>query len=330
MRILFMGSSEASATSLRAILRNPQLKVIGVVTQPDRPSGRNRKLTPCPCKAFAEERRLPNIFSPEKINTPESLEQIRSLKPDIIAVVAYGQFLCKELLEIPPLGCVNGHFSLLPKYRGASPVQAAIIAGEHVTGVTIMQMGEGMDDGDILMTSIEPICSDDTGSTLMDRLAILGGVTLAKALRMLADGPLPRTPQDGSLATFARKMSKNDGLLDWTQPAMVLERRIRGFDPWPGAFTYLPEKYARPNGTGRVKILQAEVLTVKPDGYDSYEPGEVCAITKRGPVVCTTGRPMLLLALQPDGGKTMDGKAFLNGRPLQPGDRFSDKPWGAQ
>lgn len=327
MRILFMGSSEASATSLRAILRNPQLKVIGVVTQPDRPSGRNRKLTPCPCKAFAEQRKLPNIFSPEKVNTPESLERIRELKPDVIAVVAYGQFLCKALLEIPPLGCINGHFSLLPKFRGASPVQSAIIAGEHVTGVTIMQMGEGMDDGDILLTSIEPICSDDTGSSLMDRLAILGGVTLAKALKMMIEGPLPRTPQDETLATYARKMKKNDGLLDWSQPAMVLERRIRGFDPWPGAFTYLPQKYARPNGTGRVKILQAEVLTNKPDNYESFEPGAICAITKKGPVVRTTGRAMLLLALQPDGGKSMDGKSFLNGRPLLVGDKFSDTPW---
>lgn len=328
MRIVFMGSSEASATTLRAILKNPQLKVVGVVTQPDRPVGRNRALKPCPCKAYALERKLSPILTPEKINTPESVAALRALKPDVIVVVAYGQILRSDILDMPPLGCINGHFSLLPKFRGASPVQAAIIAGEHVTGVTIMKMAPGMDDGDVLLQSYEPICIDDTGSTLMDRLAILGGVTMAKALKLMLRGPLPSEAQDHTLATFAHKMKKDDGLIDWTAPSKVIERRIRGFDPWPGAFTYLPEKYARRNSTGRLKILQAEVSAV-PAGMERCAPGEICALTARGPLVKTADSALLLVVVQPDGGRSMDGKAFLNGRPLAIGDALQSTPWNS-
>ena len=162
-----MGSSEASAVTLKALRKSPLLKIVGVVTQPDRPCGRNQHFMPCPCKAYAVEHAIGPIISPEKINAPETLGQLARWKPDVIVVVAFGQFLGRQVLALPPHGCVNGHFSLLPKYRGAAPIQYAIADGERVSGVTIMQMAEGMDDGDMLLSAAEPIFSDDTSATLM-------------------------------------------------------------------------------------------------------------------------------------------------------------------
>ena len=326
MRIVFMGSAEASATALRAILKSPLLKIVGVVTQPDRPSGRRQRFTPCLCKAYATQRGLPNIISPEKVNAPEVLAQIEQLRPDVIVVVAFGQFLGKRLLAIPPHGCVNGHFSLLPKYRGAAPVQAAIAAGDEVSGVTIMMMAEGMDSGDILLKAIEPICSDDTAVTLMDRLAILGAVTLVKALKQMMAGELKREPQDHALATYAPKMQKNDGLIDWLLSASVIERRIRAYDPWPGAFTFLPSRLSKPGVSGRLKVLQAEILKHPVAHAEGLAPGSVCALSPVGPVVATGDRLLCLTEVQPDGSRHMDGKAFLNGHPMQPGDLFGEVP----
>jgi len=322
MRIVFMGSSEASATTLRAILKSPLLKVVGVVTQPDRPSGRRQRFTPCPCKAYATQQGLAPIISPEKVNAPEVLDQIEQLKPDVIVVVAFGQFLGKRLLAMPPHGCVNGHFSLLPKYRGAAPVQAAIAAGEEVSGVTIMQMAAGMDDGDMLLKAIEPICSDDTAVTLMDRLAILGAVTMVKALKLMIKGALVREPQEHAQATYAPKMQKTDGLIDWTLPAAIIERRIRAYDPWPGSFTFLPARLNKPGLSGRIKVLQAEVMRQQDEAVAGAEPGAVCLISPIGPVIATGDFPICLTAVQPDGSRRMDGKSFLNGHPMQPGDRF--------
>ncbi|MBR4172012.1 MAG: methionyl-tRNA formyltransferase [Kiritimatiellae bacterium] len=334
MRIVFMGSSEASSRTLGYILRFPEFQVVGVVTQPDRPCGRRQKFMPCPCKAFAMERRLKPIITPEKVNAPEVLDQIRALKPDVIVVVAFGQFLGKTLLEIPPLGCINGHFSMLPKYRGASPVQSAIAAGERETGVTIMQMGLKMDEGDILLQRIEPICCDDTGAALMDRLAFLSATLMVQVLNQMRNGPLLHIPQNPSLATYAPKIQKNDGLLDWTLPAVALDCRIRAFNNWPGAFTYMPIRHAKGKQLLgkriRVKILKVNVIHDEaqwPENYDSYEPGTVCGFSKSGmPLVRTTGRPMELALLQPDGGKVMDGKSFLNGHPLLEGDKFYSAP----
>lgn len=326
MRIVFMGSAEASATALRAILKSPLLKVVGVVTQPDRPSGRRQRFTPCPCKAYATLRGLTPIISPEKVNAPEVLAQIEQLKPDVIVVVAFGQFLGKRLLAIPPHGCVNGHFSLLPKYRGAAPVQAAIAAGEDVAGVTVMLMAEGMDNGDMLLKAIEPICSDDTAVTLMDRLAILGAVTLVKALKLMIAGGLTREPQEHAQATFAPKMQKNDGLIDWSLPAAVIERRIRAYDPWPGAFTFLPLRLSKPGFSGRLKVLQAEILKERVEGSDGLAPGSVCVLSPIGPVVMTGDFPLCLTAVQPDGSRRMDGRSFLNGHQMRPGDRFGEAP----
>lgn len=319
MRVVFIGSSEASAVTLRALIKSPLLKVVGVVTQPDRPSGRKQHFTPCPCKTYAVENKIGPIISPEKINAPDVLQTLVSWKPDVMVVVAFGQFFGKKLLSLPPHGCINGHFSLLPKYRGAAPVQYAIAAGEEVSGVTIMQMAEGMDDGDMLLTAVEPICSDDTSATLMDRLAILGAVTMAKALRQLINGESKRIPQDHSQATYAPKMHKHDGLIDWSLPAKTIERRIRAYDPWPGAFTFLPNHLVKNGSSGRMKILEATILP-QSEEVPSRTPGTVFALSPIGPMILTGDGSLCLTAVQPEGSRRMDGKSFLNGHPLNKGD----------
>lgn len=325
MRVLFMGSSEASAYTLRALLKSPLLKVVGVVTQPDRPSGRRQRYTPCACKAYATRRGVTPIICPESVNTPDSLARFKELKPEVIVVVAFGQFLGKELLALPPRGCINGHFSLLPKYRGAAPVPAAIAAGDVVTGVTIIRMGEGMDSGDMLLKAIEPICSDDTSATLTDRLSILGAVTMVKALRLMSTGDLVSEPQDTTQASFAYKMKKIDGLIEWRLPAAAIERRIRAHDPWPGAFSFMPLRLCKRGASRRIKILQAAFLKEPlTSGVPvNAPPGTVCALSPVGPVVITADRQLCLTALQPDGSRRMDGKSFLNGYPLRVGDRFT-------
>jgi methionyl-tRNA formyltransferase len=313
-----MGSSGASATCLRAILRLPGLEVVGVVTQPDRPAGRGKVLTPCPCRAYAMERGIKNCITPENVNSPEALAQIRAWKPDVVVVVAFGQFLKEELLGLPPFGCVNCHFSLLPKYRGASPVTAALLAGDVVTGVSVIQMGMGMDDGPVLLKQVEPIYSDDTGDTLMDKLAICGGVTLAKALKLMAAKKLPAPKeQEEDKASFAHKISKADGLIDWSKPSDHIERQLRAYTPWPGCYSFLPLRLRKKGATGRVAVTGVEFYKVNP-AHRNELPGTVLEITKRGPVVRTGSTALLLTALKPEGAKEMSGGAFLSGRPLEP------------
>ena len=321
MRIVFMGSSSASATCLRAILRLPGLQVVGVVTPPDRPSGRGRDLTPCPCRAYARERGIMACITPEDVNAPEALAQIRAWKPDVIAVVAFGQFLKEELLALPPFGCVNCHFSLLPKYRGAAPVTAAIIAGDELTGVSIIRMGMGMDDGPVLMKQIEPIYSDDTGESLMEKLAICGGVTLAKTLKLMAAKNLPPpTEQEDAKATYAHKIKKTDGLIDWSKRSQEIERILRAYTPWPGCYTLLPMRFRKKGFSGRVVVTDVEFLKtdqIKPV-WRSELPGTILAATGRGPIVRTGDSALLLPSLKAEGAREMDGGSFLRGRPLQP------------
>lgn len=314
-----MGSSEASATALRALLRAREIDVVGVVTQPDRPSGRHQRFTPCACKAYAWENGIGPIITPEKVNAPEVLEQIEALQPEVIVVVAFGQFLGKRLLALPRYGCINGHFSLLPLYRGAAPVQASIAAGDDETGVTIIQMAPGMDDGDMLMKGIEPIYSDDTSITLMERLAILNAYVLVKTLRGIAAGTVKPEPQNHAQATFAPKLQKSDGLIDWRLPARLLERRTRSYEPWPGAFTYLIGNSGKPE---RVRIISAEVLYQSCLAHRYTAPGTICELAAEGPIVATCNGMLLLTTLQPDGGRRMDGRSFLNGRKLKVGQRF--------
>lgn len=322
MRVIFMGSSEASAECLRAILREDALEVVGVVTRPDRPAGRGKALTPCPLARFAEEHGLLDIIKPERVNDDGPMEWIRSKKPDVIAVVAYGQILKKPLLELPLCGCVNCHFSLLPKYRGAAPVIASLEAGDRMTGVTVMHMGEGLDDGPIMLQGFEPIYPDTTGGGLMADLAIAGGVALAKALRLMSNNALPpEVPQDDSGATYVKKLKKTDGLINWDSPVIEIERRIRAYNPWPCCYTFLPDRFRKKGIGGRLVILKAKFVKLEP-GWETAAPGTVLAITKLGPVVRCHDTALLLVEVKPEGSSTMDGGAFVRGRPLVP---FEDR-----
>ncbi len=328
-----MGSSAASATCLRAVLREPGLEVVGVVAQPDRPAGRGKAMTPCPCRAFAVEHGIADVYTPENVNSEEAMERFRAWRPDVIAVVAFGQFLKQPLLELPPYGCINCHFSLLPKYRGASPVTAALAAGDEMTGVSVIRMGIGMDDGPVLCQRYEPIYSDVTGGELMDLLAIAGGVTLAKTLVKLGDGSLPpEVPQNDEDATYAHKLKKADGLIRWSDPVLAIERKIRAYCPWPGCYTFLPERFRRKGSTGRVSVAGAEIVRTMEPGWREAAPGTVLRSTAApkgfgraipGPIVKCGDTALMLTALKPEGGSLMDGAAFLRGRPLVPGeDRF--------
>lgn len=318
MRVLFMGSSPASVECLRAIMREPELEMVGVVTQPDRPAGRGKTLTPNAVARFAEARGIADVLKPDRVNDPEPMEWIRARRPDVIAVVAYGQILRQPLLDLPLFGCVNCHFSLLPKYRGAAPVVAALEAGERLTGVTVMHMGPGLDDGPIMLQSFEPIYPDTTGGALMNDLAIAGGCTLAKALRLLNRNALPpEVAQDSSAATYVKKLKKTDGLIDWDLPVIVTERRIRAYNPWPGSYTFLPERFRRRGNTGRLVVLRAKIVRLEP-GWERYSPGTVLAVGREGPVVRCHDTALLLAEVKPEGSAAMDGGAFARGRPLKP------------
>ena len=315
-----MGSSPASAECLRAILREEELDVVGIVTQPDRPVGRGKVLSPCPLAKFAEEHGLADIIKPERVNDPEPMERIRAWKPDVIAVVSFGQILKKPLLDLPLFGCINCHFSLLPKYRGAAPVVAALAAGERLTGVTVMHMGVGLDDGPIMLQSFEPIYPDTVGGDLMRDLAIAGGVALAKALRLLNANALPpEVKQDESAATYVKKLKKTDGLIDWDRPVLEIERRIRAYNPWPTCYTFLPEKLRRRGSSGRLAILRAKVAKMDPAWKDS-PPGTIVGLGKQGPIVRCHDTVLQLVEVKPEGSSLMTGASFCCGRPVVAGE----------
>ena len=319
MRVVFMGSAEVSCLMLEALLGASGIEVAGVVTQPDRPAGRHRHLTPCPGKQKAVAHGLP-VITPEKVNSEESLAQLIAWAPDVIAVVAYGQFLGKRLLALPPRGCINIHLSLLPRHRGAAPVQWAIASGDTVSGVTAILMDQGMDSGDVLGQVEEPIRPDDSADTLYQRLTPLGAELLVRTLVGLAAGRARRTPQDATRVTFAPKLKKDDGLIDWDLPAEQIDRRVRGFNPWPSCFTTLPARLRVGDHAGRVKVLRAEVC---PSVANAYSVGSVIECGGReGPLVQTGNGALRLLTVQVEGGKPLTGQAFLCGHALCPGDRF--------
>ena len=248
------------------------------------------------------------------------MERIRAWKPDVIAVVAFGQILKKPLLDLPLFGCVNCHFSLLPKYRGAAPVIAALEAGDRMTGVTVMHMGVGLDDGPIMLQSFEPIYPDTTGGALMADLAIAGGVALAKALRLLNSNALPpEVKQDEASATYVKKLKKTDGLIDWDRPVIEIERRIRAYNPWPCCYTFMPEKFRKRGTTGRLVILRAKVAKLDAAWKDAA-PGTVVKIDKMGPVVRCHDTALQLLEVKPEGSSQMDGGSFCRGRQLAAGE----------
>src|SRR5438552_4600384 len=238
MRIAFIGTGEIGVPTLRALL-NSEHEVVAVVTQPDKPVGRDQRIEPPPIKTALIGRARPPgapIFQPARIKDPQAIEQIRSRTPDAIVVVAYGQILPHDVLEIPRLACLNVHASLLPRWRGAAPLQAAIAAGDFETGITVMYIDEGLDTGDILLQRNVDILPADTGGSLHERLAKIAPEALLESLELLAKEGAPRVPQDNALATYASKLKRADGKIDWTDPADTIERKIRAFDPWPGAF----------------------------------------------------------------------------------------------
>ena len=246
MRIVFMGTPDFAVASLDALIKNPFLNVVAVYTQPDKYRGRKAQLTYSPVKVKAMEFNIP-VYTPVKIREPENIEQLREIAPDIIVVAAFGQILPKEILELPKYGCVNVHASLLPKYRGASPIQRVILDGEPETGVTIMQMAQGLDTGDMLARVKTKILPTDTGESLHDRLAELSGPLLIRTLDAIEAGEVRPEPQNDAESCYAGMIRKEDGLLDFSQSAAALERAVRAYDPWPGTYTYI-NRFGRSGG----------------------------------------------------------------------------------
>jgi methionyl-tRNA formyltransferase len=306
-----MGTAELSCPSLRALTAAPGCAVVAAVTQPDRPKGRELKLLPSPVKALALQMALP-LLQPERARDEAFIAQLRTLAPDLIAVAAYGQILPPAILALPRFGCLNVHASLLPKYRGAAPIQWAILKGETQTGVTIMKMDAGLDTGDILAQEAVTIAPEDNAATLHDRLARLGADLLARTIPEWVAGRLAPRPQPAAGVSYAPKIKKQDGRIPWSEPAEAARNRIRALVPWPGAFTFLP---AQPQPL-LLKLWQAEVVPL------SGPPGQVLQADKTGLVVACGHQALRILVLQREGGRRLAAAEFLAGHPLRPGEKL--------
>ncbi len=311
LRVVFMGTPDIACPTLQALASSPDFQVIAAVVQPDKPKGRDLKLQPPPVKELALRLGLP-VLQPERARNETFLAQLRELRPDLVVVLAYGQILPQALLDIPPHGCLNIHTSLLPRWRGAAPIQWAILEGDAQTGTTIMRMDAGLDTGGIVTTRPTPIGPDDTAQTLHDRLATLGAELLVETLPRYVRGELPPQPQPAEGITYARKLAKEDGRLDWSQPATVLHRRLRAFTPWPGTFTFLPGE-PRPQ---LLKVWRAELAA----GVGL--PGEVLAADKSGLVVACREGALRLLELQREGARRLAVADYLAGHPIAAGQRL--------
>ena len=296
MRVLFIGTGDIGLPSLEWLLSTPKHTVVGVVTQPDKPVGRKQVLTPPQIKVRALAAGL-TVLQPLKIR--HAVEELKAFNADVAIVVAYGQILSRAVLDVPPLGCLNVHTSLLPRHRGAAPIQAAIRDGDTETGVTIMFMDEGLDTGDILLMQRLPIAADDTGGSLHDKLA----------LDLLATGHPPREKQDESKVTHVRKLTRQDGRLDWTRPAIELDRLIRAFTPWPGTSCLLKDT--------QMKIHQAQVIA---NADVCPAPGTIVSANADGILVSCGSGLLNLREIQIEGGRRLSAADFLRGHPLQAGD----------
>ncbi len=306
MNIVFMGTPDFAAASLEALLKSDDV-VVGVVTQPDRPKGRGQVLAPSPVKLLAQREKIP-LLQPLKMKDPEFLQTLAGWKPDLIAVTAFGRILPPAVLSLPPRGCINVHGSLLPKYRGAGPIQWAIINGERETGITTMLMDEGMDTGAMLLQEAIPIADDDTAGTLSPRLAELGGRLLVETIARFKAGTLVPTPQDSSQATMAPLLKKEDGIIDWTLPAVTLANRVRGLAPWPGAYTSVP-------GGDRWTIWRAQAIP----GPATKPPGVVMEVTSEAIHVATGEGVLALLELQPANSRRMAVSQYVAGHSISIG-----------
>jgi len=308
VRLVFLGTGDFAVPSFEAVLLAGH-EVLALITQPDREKGRGQRVKAPPIKPVAEGRGV-RVLQPRRIREEAVVQALRDLRPEILLVVAYGQILPKAVLEIAPRGAVNVHASLLPRWRGAAPIQWAIASGDAETGVTTMLLDEGLDTGPLLLARGTAIGPDETASELSPRLAALGAELLVTTLRGLEDGSVVPLPQDGAKATLARILTKEDGRLDWSLPAATLACRVRGFHPWPGAFAVFEGR------TLKMLRVRAE------DAQDSnpHPPGTVLAIGENGVVVaCADGSRLRLLEVQPESRKAMSAAAFAQGTRLRPG-----------
>ncbi len=312
LRIVFMGTAPLSCASLQALLDSSAFRVTAVVTQPDRPKGRDLKLQPSPVKELALRAHLP-VLQPERARDDAFIEVLRGLEPDLIVVAAYGQLLPKAVLDLPRFGSLNVHASLLPRYRGAAPIQWAILNNEPETGVTIMRMDAGLDTGDIVTQEKTPIHPQDNSETLHDRLAVMGAALLVRTIPDYAAGKILPRPQVSAEAIQAPKIKKEDGHIDWRQSARAIWNRVRGLVPWPGAFTFLP---AEPHPQ-LLKIWHAEVAPL------SGPAGEILCADGPGVVVGCGAGSLRILSLQREGGRRLAAQQFLAGHPLHAGQRLS-------
>ncbi|HTH19676.1 MAG TPA: methionyl-tRNA formyltransferase [Candidatus Udaeobacter sp.] len=296
MRIVFIGTGEIGAPTLRALL-NAEHEVAAVVTQPDKPVGREQRIEPPPIKKEIATTGIP-VLQPPRIKDPQAIEEVRRLTPDVIVVAAYGQILPREVLEIPRLACLNLHASLLPRWRGAAPIQAAIAAGDSETGITVMYMAEGLDTGDILWQRSVEILPNDTGGSLHDRLAQVAPEALLESLQLVAAANAPRIPQDNAFATYAPKLKREHGQIDWSESAEAIERKVRAYNPWPGAFMKVDGQ--------NLKVFSASVVDL------NGEPGEILRSDKD--LIIATGKGALSLTeVQLEGKRRMIAAKFLRG-----------------
>ncbi|MBS1248882.1 MAG: Methionyl-tRNA formyltransferase [Chloroflexi bacterium] len=295
-KIVFMGTPDFALPTLRALAE--KFDVAGAVTQPDRRAGRGREFRPPPVKVLAEELGIP-VFQPQDINTPDALEQLSVWAPELIAVAAFGQILSPEVLDLPPQGCLNVHASLLPRWRGASPINAAILHGDEETGVTIMKMGQGLDSGPILSQRAVPIRAEDTAGSLFDTLAQLGADLLVETIPLYLMGALNPCSQGDKGATYAPLLNREDGELGFNQSAEFLARKIRAFHPWPGTYTFWKDQ--------RFKILKAHAVPVTSPGVGVFTTYE------KSPAIGTNDEVLVLDQVQPAGKCVMDGVSFLCG-----------------
>jgi len=307
-QIVLMGTPQIAAATLEHLLNGPDT-VVGVVTQPDRSAGRGQKTSISPVRKLAESRDLP-VLAAEKIRTPEFLEALRKWQPDIIVVVAYGRILPKSILDLAPHGCVNVHYSLLPKYRGAAPAAWTIINGDAEAGVSTMKLVEKMDAGAIYLQAAIRLTGSETAGSLQTQLTPIGARLLLETLRRLKDGSLSATEQDENLATLAPILKKEDGLIDWQRSALETERRVRGFDPWPGSFTHCSGKM--------LKIHRATVIATERHG----SPGEIIRADGAGFWVATASGVLSLEEVQQENKKRLRGVEFIKGARIKPGDRL--------
>lgn len=308
-RIIFMGTPDFAVPALDKLLEGPD-EIVAVITQPDRPKGRGKKLSHPPVKTVAEQAGIP-VLQPTKLRTEEFIDTLKSYNPDLIIVAAYGRILPASILELPRLGCINIHGSLLPRHRGAAPIQWAVIKGDKQAGITIMQMDVGMDTGDILLPAAIPVSEDETAGSLFGKLAELGGRALIQALDLLRQDKLIRVEQDHSLATAAPPLTKEDGCLDWNKPAMELHCLIRGLDPWPGAYSFV-------NGQ-RFRFFSPEVVHKE----CKQAAGTLILSDSQGLLIATAKDCLLIKEIQPEGKKRMTVEAYLCGHPLAPGVQFT-------